>query len=295
MKKITTIIAASAIIMLPAFTFASVATPSSDDQGNAAVSSVIISTPDTTDEGNAGSTGDSSSNTPTTDDSGNAGSSSTGGSSFVPETDDQGNAAVTPTVKKRSSGGGSYVKPNINTVAKTCPYITEYMTIDGQNNSAEVTKLQAFLNLYENAGLTVTGIFDTATLNAVKAFQTKYFAETMLPWGTDKATGNVYITTLKKINEIYCSQSLSLTDAELAIIASYRASLLNPQNNNQNTPAGNIVGSITPVTPVGNIVASNNNGNSNENVSNNNSQTASASGSKAGQFFRGIIRFLFNR
>lgn len=265
MKKITKIIAVSAIIILPAFTFAAVGAPSTDDAGNA---------------GSSGSTG---SNTPSVDDGGNAGNTGTGGT-FTPSTDDQGNASVksSSNSSKKSSGSSSSSKskPSINTVARTCPLITEYLNLGGENNSNEVVKLQAFLKLYEKADLEINGKFDQKTLDAVKAFQNKYFTETMSPWGSDQASGKVFITTVKKINEIYCGNPRALTAEELAIIADYKNSLA--------------FGSSDTIVSGGNVVE-NDIDLTDSDENGDNDQTASASGSKAGKFFRGIVKFLINR
>ena len=107
--------------------------------------------------------------------------------------------------------------------AAVCAPITSYLTFGGSNNSAEVVKLQNFLNRFERAGIAVTGVYDSATYNAVRAFQTKYFADTIAPWGpTAAVSGQVYITTLKKINEIMCGTSRALTASERAVVEAYR-------------------------------------------------------------------------
>jgi peptidoglycan hydrolase-like protein with peptidoglycan-binding domain len=259
MKKITKIIAVSAIIILPALTFAAVGAPTTDDAGN------------------AGTSGGSSSNTPSVTDGGNAGSTGNGGS-FTPSVDDQGNAATKSSVSSKKTSGTS--GSGSRNTSRVCPLITDYLAFGEQNNAAEVMKLQLFLNLYENAKLDVNGNFDEKTVDAVKAFQTKYFTDTMSPWGADQASGKVFITTLKKINEIYCGNPRALTAEELAIIASFKSSLA--------------LGSSNTIVSEGNVVENNiNPSNSNENTDN--GQTASASGSKAGQFFRGIVKFLINR
>ena len=91
--------------------------------------------------------------------------------------------------------------------ALVCPsvnFITRFLRMGADNDPNEVRKLQYFLNTYEGAGLTVSGDFDAATESAVKAFQVKYTADVLAPWGVSEPTGIVYITTSEKINRIYC-------------------------------------------------------------------------------------------
>ena len=85
-------------------------------------------------------------------------------------------------------------------------YLSQKIAYGAKNNKSEVKKLQNFLNNFEGAVLKATGIYDLPTLNALKDFQTKYSAEILAPWGFTKATGIVFTTTIKEINEIYCGQ-----------------------------------------------------------------------------------------
>ena len=103
------------------------------------------------------------------------------------------------------------------------------MKLGNANNSADVSKLQAFLKNSEGLDVSVTGTFDQKTEAAVEAFQKKYLSDILGPWGATKASGVVYITTLKKINQLACSQPLSLSAAELSVINSYKANAANVQ------------------------------------------------------------------
>lgn len=107
--------------------------------------------------------------------------------------------------------------PTINVVKKpkVCePYLTRYMKPGLNNNPDDVRKLQTFLasdpEIYPE-GL-VTGYFGALTTKAVKAFQLKYADEILEPWGITAPTGNVYSTTLKKINELSCPPGTTLPD-----------------------------------------------------------------------------------
>jgi hypothetical protein len=53
---------------------------------------------------------------------------------------------------------------------------------------------------------------------------TEKYADTILaPWGATKASGIIYITTAKKINQLACKEALTLNENELSTISSYEA------------------------------------------------------------------------
>ena len=135
---------------------------------------------------------------------GSSGSYSSGGSSIVPLALSSTNGTTTPIT--------------------TCPLITTYMKFGGINNPTDVAKLQAFLKNSQGLDVTVNGTFDQQMENAVRAFQSKYMSQIMGPWGANQSSGYVYITTLKKVNEIACNTPLTLSPAELAIINAYKNS-----------------------------------------------------------------------
>jgi len=97
-----------------------------------------------------------------------------------------------------------------------CNYLLEYLKIGQNNNPVEVEKLQAFLKIK------ITGVFDETTFKAVSQFQKNYSSDVLEPWGLDDSTGYVYITTKKKVNEIYCQRAFPLTLAQEKEIAAYR-------------------------------------------------------------------------
>jgi hypothetical protein len=106
---------------------------------------------------------------------------------------------------------------------KHCNYLSEYLRIDQNNNPAEVKKLQIFLRDYEGfLNLRITGVFDKATFNAVSAFQVKYKDDILTPWGAGLSTGYVYITTKKKVNEIYCQFEIPLTEGQIKEINKFK-------------------------------------------------------------------------
>lgn len=111
-------------------------------------------------------------------------------------------------------------------ISGECNYLFEYLRFEGSNSVAEVQKLQSFLRDFEGfKNLAVTGVFDRATLDAVSLFQDKYSKEILEPWGLNSHTGNVYLTTKKKVNELYCKKDFPLTKEQLREIEYYRTLL----------------------------------------------------------------------
>lgn len=101
--------------------------------------------------------------------------------------------------------------PNDQYIPVVCePYLTSYMSINQKNDTDQVKKLKQFLNDFEGEKLTVNGVFDTATLDAVKRFQVKN-ATTLSFWGLSKPTGFVYISTINRINTIVCQNKTGVT------------------------------------------------------------------------------------
>jgi hypothetical protein len=173
----------------------------------------------------------------------------------------------TPAIVYGGGGGGSYSSggSSIVTLATTtapattpiltCPLITTYMKFGGINNPTDVAKLQAFLKDSQGLDVTVNGIFDQQMENAVRAFQSKYMSQIMGPWGANQSSGYVYITTLKKVNEIACNTPLTLSPAELAIINAYKNSQTAGTNAGPTTPGtlntpGTTNTGTTPLTPI---------------------------------------------
>ena len=149
-------------------------------------------------------------------------------------------------------GGGSSFNSNVPIVSagtttlalsnNSCPLINTFMQIGANNDNSDVIKLQAFLKTTEQLDVDLSGIFDTKTDAAVKAFQEKYLSDTMGPWKASAPSGKVYITTKKKINEIACNTPLTLTTDELATINSY----IQNQNSITTGPVGPSAPTTTP-------------------------------------------------
>ncbi len=154
---------------------------------------------------------------------GNTPNSSAGSAVVVTQTN--------PPANTGSTGGGSYFGGGSYSSGgsisnSSCPLISTTLKRGWNNNPVEVTKLQTFLKNTEKMNVNITGIFDENTENAVKAFQIKYAATILDPWGIKIPTGTVFITTLKKINQIACNQPLVLNAQELATISGYKSNIV---------------------------------------------------------------------
>src|SRR3989344_469634 len=124
-----------------------------------------------------------------------------------------------------SYGSGSYGSASYSSAgsqaasvayAKCEPYLKSYLGYGKANNPDEVKKLQEFLNNKEGEKLSVSGVFDLPTLEAVKRFQDKYAKDILQEsWGLSCNTGYVYITTLAKINDIVCNTSTDFKNIPL--------------------------------------------------------------------------------
>ncbi len=164
-----------------------------------------------------------------------------------------------------SSGGSALISGTIpmgtSTLSNSCPLISStILRRGGNNNQAEVAKLQAYLKTSESMDVSVTGTFDIQTELAVRTFQKKYTSDILLPWGGTKTSGIVYITTSKKINQLACAQPIVLSAADLVIINNFRARLDSTSNDTAFTDSLNVSVIGTTSTPTatstGNIFGS---------------------------------------
>jgi hypothetical protein len=128
-----------------------------------------------------------------------------------------------------------------------CYYLFDYLKQGWDNNPVEVKKLQVFLRDLEGFDVKVTGIYDDQTVNALNAFQNKYKDDILTPWGHTAPTSFTYITTKKKVNEIYCKKAFPVTVSQQSEIDQYRNFLLGLQNAGVTLPLNtNIDGSTQP-------------------------------------------------
>jgi hypothetical protein len=135
-----------------------------------------------------------------------------------------------------SSGGGRgfILGTTTTSVSTTTPsisqalcdrYLTAFIRFNFKNDTEQVRRLQMVLRDVESASVSVNGVYDAATLGAVHALQMKYASDILAPWGARVSTGYVYLTTRKKINELYCrnTKRFELTPGELMAIEQTRA------------------------------------------------------------------------
>lgn len=95
----------------------------------------------------------------------------------------------------------------------TCPgYINSYIRYGYNNRSADVEKLERFLNQYEDEDLDIDGWYSRDDEQAVKRFQLKYRSEIMDPWGMTSPSGYVYARTLNQINSLHCAYEYALNN-----------------------------------------------------------------------------------
>ena len=147
-----------------------------------------------------------------------------------------------------SSGsfGSSNSSGSIN--ISSCPLLTNSLRLGGNNNPAEVVKLQFFLKQTEGLNVAITGNFDQSTESAVKAFQTKYSETVLKPWGVTIPSGVVYFTTMKKINEIACGHPITLSADQQSEIDAYL------KNSNVNGVIGVTTSTDNGTTTVGPVI-----------------------------------------
>lgn len=78
----------------------------------------------------------------------------------------------------------------------SCPYFKDYIRIGKKNDSAEVLRVQEFLNRELGLNMVVDGILGKETDKAIRLFQEKYSAQILRPWrNLNSSTGWWYITT----------------------------------------------------------------------------------------------------
>ncbi len=112
-----------------------------------------------------------------------------------------------------------------NETGNSCYYLFDYLKQGWNNNPVEVKKLQVFLRDLEGFSVEVTGVYDDQTVSALNAFQNRYKDDILTPWGHTAPTSFTYITTKKKVNEIYCKMAFPVTAQQQTEIDAYRAFL----------------------------------------------------------------------
>jgi DNA-binding beta-propeller fold protein YncE len=81
-------------------------------------------------------------------------------------------------------------------------FLSRPVKFGANNNPDDVKLLEKYLNTYEGYSIPVDGFYSKTDFNAVVIWQEKYSTDILKPWGLNKGTGFVYITSLRKIKEI---------------------------------------------------------------------------------------------
>ena len=126
--------------------------------------------------------------------------------------------AIVPTVPGQVLGAST---STVATSTTSCDqYLTKFIRLGRKNDSEQVLRLQKFLNDFEGMKVPTNGLFGLATYKAVQVFQVKYAVDILNPWGITDPTGFTYLTTRKKVNELYCKgiKQFPLTVAEKKLI-----------------------------------------------------------------------------
>lgn len=111
-----------------------------------------------------------------------------------------GSSPGTATSTVAISGASLTVSPG----ARCAPLLAGDLKMGGAQSSADVLKLQKFLNT-QGARIPETGFFGPLTAAAVSAFQRKYARELLTPLGLSSPTGSVDAATRQKINTLACA------------------------------------------------------------------------------------------
>ena len=107
-------------------------------------------------------------------------------------------------------GDGSVPEPSISPVGEvlgvSCGlYMDKHIRLgSSKNDSEQVKKLQGFLNKWLGSNIPITGFYGPLTFAKVKEFQAKYGDDVLKPWNLNSPTGIVYLSTLRKINNLEC-------------------------------------------------------------------------------------------
>ena len=135
-------------------------------------------------------------------------------------------------------------------------YVTAFIKSGANNDARQVQRLQYVLRDFEGATIAINGVYDAVTLAAVHAFQSKYESEILTPWGITQSTGYVYLTTRKKVNEVYCrgTKQFPLTAQELQTIQKSRSTALPASTVPRPTPPRGTGGATSPAPAQGGAI-----------------------------------------
>ncbi len=113
-----------------------------------------------------------------------------------------------------SSSGSRPDRPQgevLGAATEICNWNTQYLRRGWYKNvPGDVQTMQNFLNTHMTSGLAVDSNFGPLTEAAVKAFQAKYSADILAPWGINSPTGIWYLSTTTKAKELMCGEKVAL-------------------------------------------------------------------------------------
>ena len=84
-------------------------------------------------------------------------------------------------------------------------YLQSSIRYGRTNSSAQVLRLEHFMNYYQGEQLVLDGVYGEADIAAVRRFQEEYSQQILVPYGLQKANGYVHTATKQMINAIHCA------------------------------------------------------------------------------------------
>ncbi len=184
--------------------------------------------------------------------------------------------------------------------ANCSQYLTSFIKPGARNDAEQVKRLQYVLGTLEHLTVGTAGVYDAQTIAATKVFQLRYANRILAPWGLSQPTGNVFLTTRRVVNEIYCNgKPFPLTAEEQAQIdrftASHRTTVTTPRVTTPRvtTPTPTQPTTVAPVTTdTGSDTGTNTDSNTGTDTGSND-QAGAAGGSSGG--FWGWVGGIFHR
>ncbi len=126
---------------------------------------------------------------------------------------DRDDSGITGSVSQNSNTSDKRTITSSEEIVISCDsYLDSYIRLGYNNNQADVTRLQEFLNTYEDESLDVDGQYSSEDVQAVNRFQEKYRAQVLDPYGISAPTGYVFRSTRDQINTLQCAFEYAKTN-----------------------------------------------------------------------------------
>ena len=123
-----------------------------------------------------------------------------------------------------------------------CVYLDTPVIAGEINDISAVTKLQYFLLKQGDTSVAINGVYDEVTIAAVNRFQIQHAVHILYPWGLTLPTGDVSVTTLHKINEIYCDSATPLSPVEKSNMSKIREKYIKSVISTSTVVSGSVIG-----------------------------------------------------